>query len=150
LGGIVENEEAEMADVPVVVPIQIHTPHRLITKTGDGRDLVVVSGYAEVRGGDLQGNPNGTWRHRDLSLFPVGGDWREPPHDVVPVVSMTSIMNVDVATNAGWAIDDCRVQHVGGPGKHQVGLLCRVGVRDRDGFMFRVNFYVTMIGHLLP
>jgi hypothetical protein len=56
---------------------------------------------------------------------------------------------VGVATNAGWAIDDCRWEPIASPGKSQVAVTCRVGVRDRDGFMFRVNFYVTMIGHLL-
>jgi len=70
--------------------------------------------------------------------------------DVVPVVSMTSIMNVNVATNAGWAVDDCRVEHVLIPSSNSrnVVLRCRVAVRDRDGFMFRVNYYVTMVGQL--
>lgn len=140
-----------MADVPVVHPIRIVTPQQLRTKTGTGEDLVVLSGYAEVKGGDLQGNPEGTWSHKDL-VFRVGPNWRGDP-DVVPVVSMTSIMNVGVATNAGWAVDDCdmifdELATVGEVPRHYVKLKCRIGVRDRDGFMFRANFYVTMIGEL--
>jgi hypothetical protein len=63
---------------------------------------------------------------------------------------MTSIMNVNVATNAGWAVDDCRADYFGltGIGGVRVNLTCRVAVRDRDGFMFRVNFHVTTVGEL--
>ena len=55
-----------MADVEIISPKRIHTPHQLKTKTGDGKDLVVVSGYAEVEGTDLQGNADGTWNRKDL------------------------------------------------------------------------------------
>jgi hypothetical protein len=63
---------------------------------------------------------------------------------------MTSIMNVNVATNAGWAVDECDVEDVFDPtyNRRHVLLHCRVGVRDRDGFMFRVNYYVTQVGQL--
>ena len=55
-----------VADVEIISPKRIHTPHQLKTKTGDGKDLVVVSGYAEVEGTDLQGNADGTWNRKDL------------------------------------------------------------------------------------
>jgi hypothetical protein len=130
-----------------IVPFRIVTPHELRTKTGDGRDMVILSGYAEVRGEDLQGNPDGTWNRKDLN-FRVGPFWRTV--ESVPVVSMTSIMNVNVATNAGWAVDECDVEDVFDPihNRRHVLLHCRVGVRDRDGFMFRVNYYVTQVGQL--
>jgi hypothetical protein len=109
--------------------------------------MVVLSGYLLIRGTDLRGNPDGTWNRKDLK-FIVGPRWRTV--DTVPVVSMTSIMNVDVATNAGWAVDDCRIEEEISPGTGDRGvvLACRVAVRDSDGFMFRVNFYVTMVGQL--
>jgi hypothetical protein len=142
-----------MADVEIISPKLIHTPHQLKAKTDDGKDLVVVSGYAEVEGTDLQGNADGTWNRKDLQ-FLAGPRWVTdlPQYPLaVPVVSMTSIMNVNVATNAGWAVDDCRVGFHGlvpGPGGVRVQLTCRVAVRDSDGFMFRVNFYVTIVGEL--
>jgi hypothetical protein len=136
-------------DVEVIEPERFHTTHELHTRTGDDRDMVVLSGYAEIDGKDLQGNPDGTWNRKDL-FFRVGPQWSLPPVSV-PVVSMTSIMNKNVATNAGWAVDDCRVtlfQVLPEPGTFQVELRCRVAVRDSDGFMFRVNYYVTTVGQL--
>jgi hypothetical protein len=134
-------------DVPIIGEQDRRTTHELRTRTGDGRDMVVLSGYLLIRGTDLQGNPDGTWNRKDLK-FRVGPRWRTV--DTVPVVSMTSIMNVDVATNAGWAVDDCRIEEEISPGTGDRGvvLACRVAVRDSDGFMFRVNFYVTMVGQL--
>jgi hypothetical protein len=137
--------------IEVIEPERFHTTHDLRTRTGDGRDLVVLSGYAEIDGNDLKGKPDGTWNRKDL-VFRVGPRWI-PPVDSVPVVSMTSIMNVAVAHNAGWAVDDCRVtffEVVPGPPGVQLELTCRVAVRDSDGFMFRVNYYATTVGRLAP
>ena len=130
------------SDNVCIEPERFHTTHSLRTKTGDGRDLVVLSGYAEIDGDDLRGNANGTWNRRGL-VFRVGPRWRNV--DTVPVVSMTSIMNLGVATNAGWAVDNCKV--ITTPGGRET-LQCRVAVRDSDGFMFRVNYYVTMVCRL--
>ncbi len=139
-----------MADrIEVIFPKLFHTTHELRTKTGDGQDLVVFSGYAEIDGNDLKGNKDGTWNRKDLVLR-VGPRWSAPA-DSVPVVSMTSIMNSGVANNAGWAVDNCRVTYYSvtpGPVGVQLELTCRVGVRDSDGYMFRVNYYATMIGRL--
>jgi len=57
--------------VVTIEPERFHTRHELRTRTGDGRDMVVMSGYAEIDGSDLQGNPDGTWNRRDL-VFRVG------------------------------------------------------------------------------
>jgi hypothetical protein len=138
-----------MADPPIIRPERFHTTHEVRTRTGDGRDMVILSGYAEIDGKDLQGNDDGTWNRKDLQ-FEIGPRW---VHAVsVPVVSMTSIMNVDVANNAGWAVDNCRValhSETPGPPGVRVQLTCRVAVRDSDGFMFRVNYYVTSVGDLV-
>ena len=138
-----------MADLEIIEPEAFHTTHELRTRTGDGRDMVVLSGYAEIDGKDLQGNPDGTWNRKEL-LIRVGPQWRTAPVSV-PVVSMSSIMNVDVANNAGWAVDNCEVtlfQQLPTPGTFQVELRSRVAVRDSDGFMFRVNYYTTSLGDL--
>jgi hypothetical protein len=79
--------------------------------------MLVLSGYAEIDGNDLKGNADGTWNRKDL-VFAVGPRWRTV--DVVPVVSMSSIMNVNVATNAGWAVDNCRTEEILTPGERQV------------------------------
>ena len=66
---------------------------------------------------------------------------------------MSSIMNVAVANNVDWAVDNCRVTYFSiepGPDEVQLELTCRVAVRDSDGFMFRVNYYSPTIGRLAP
>ncbi len=136
-------------DLEVIEPKRFHTKHELRSRTGDNRDLVVLSGYAEIDGNDLKGNPDGTWNRKHLVLR-VGPRW-EFGVDAVPVVSMSSIMNVNVAHNAGWAVDDCVVSYYElfpGPPGIQLQLTCRVAVRDSDGYMFRVNYFVTMVGDL--
>ena len=50
-------------------------PQQLKSKTGDGKDLVVVSGYAEVEGTDLQGNVDGTLEPRKDLQFLAGPRW---------------------------------------------------------------------------
>ena len=132
-------------DLEVVEPIAFHTTHELRTRTGDGLDMLVTSGYAEVRGTDLQGNSDGTWNRRILA-FNIGPRWQSV--DTVPLVSMTSIMNVGTAHNAGWAVDNCEVKPEVGSGFRQMSLRCLVAVRDSDGFMFRVNYHVTQVGRL--
>jgi hypothetical protein len=142
---------ATTAQVPTIQPEAFHTAYRLETKTGDGRDMVVQSGWAEIDGKDLKGNSDGTWNRKDLA-FRVGPDWSFSEWVyVVPVVSPASIMNVGVATNAGWAVDSCDVIRVDTPAlkKQHIVLKCRVGVRDADGYMFRVNYYITMVGRRL-
>ena len=139
-------------DVPIIPDRGRVTTHQLRTRTGDGRDMVVESGYILIRGTDMQGNADGTWNRKDLQ-FRVGPRWRNTnAFDIVPIVSMTSIMNVNVANNAGWAVDDCRVWETQVPTEsgivRELALRCRLAVRDRDGFMFRVNYHVTMIGEL--
>jgi hypothetical protein len=137
--------------VEVIAPERLHTTHELRTRTGDGRDLVVLSGYAEIDGEDLRGNPDGTWNRKDL-VFRIGPQWVRGRVDSVPVVSMTSIMNVAVAHNAGWAVDNCSLTYFevfpGPPSGVQLELKCRVAVRDSDGYMFRVNYYATSVGTL--
>jgi hypothetical protein len=138
-------------DIAIIEPERFHTQHDLRTTTGDGKDLVVLSGYAEIDGKDLKGNSDGTWNRKDLR-FMVGPRWIPVP-DSVPVVSMTSIMNVAVANNAGWAVDDCTVSYFSldpGPPGVRLQLTCRVAVRDSDGFMFRVNYHATTVGQLAP
>ena len=139
--------EQDAVDV-CIEPEQFHTTYELRTKTGDGRDLVVLSGYAEIDGSDLVGKPDGSWNRKGL-VFRIGPRFRTVDR-IAPVVSMTSIMNVNAANNAGWAVDFCEDYETFTPSRRSrtVFLQCRVGVRDSDGFMFRVNYYATMLGRL--
>jgi hypothetical protein len=57
---------AMATQLAVIYPKALHTVHRLRTRTVDGRDTVVQSGYAELGGNDLKGKSNGTWNRREL------------------------------------------------------------------------------------
>jgi hypothetical protein len=127
-----------------IFPESYESQHELRTKTGDGLDMVISVGYARFA---MKGSPN--WNRQNLILV-VGPGWAAP-RAVVPVVSLSSIMNVNVANNAGWAVDTVDVTFDDSPGPPpgvQVRLTCGLAVRDSDGWMFRVNYHVTTIGRL--
>jgi hypothetical protein len=127
--------------------------HALQTRTGDGKDLVVLSGYVElVFVGPSTSDPN-NW-NRDELVGQVGPQWRSLYVVIVPIVSLTSIENEDVATNAGWAVDHCPAGlynvFPGGPSGFQIELRPKLAVRDVDGQIRRLNYYVTALGELIP
>lgn len=123
----------------------IRSKHEINTKTQDGKDLFI--GYGWVLFG-LTGSPGGAWNYRDLR-FDVGPQWLQKP-EIVPTVALASIMDVNVANNAGWAIDDC-IGEFTQPldlSSYRCQLVCRIGVRDVDAIMYRVTYNVAMLGHL--
>ncbi len=112
--------------------------HEIRTRTGDNRDLVVLSGHA---GFHWKGS-GGSWK-RDEFLIPVGPTWSNL-QDVAPMVTISAISNSNHAVNAGWAIDWCNW------GTQNRRLLIRAGsaIRDSDGFLLRVAYTATCIGRL--
>ena len=131
-----------MADI---FPEGFESQRQLRTRTGDDLDMVISSGYVLF---SMQGAPDGNWNRQDL-VFRVGPIW-SALRGTVPVVSPSSMMNLGVATNAGWAVDRVTVTAFSGPGVpgFQIELRCGLAVRDKDGFMFRVNYHVTTVGRL--
>jgi hypothetical protein len=129
-----------MADI---LPESFESQNELRTTTGNGLDMVIFSGYARFA---MKGDAD--WNRQDLILR-VGSAW-DFIRGTVPVVSMSSVMNVGVANNAGWAVDNVTITDYLSPGINgfQVELRCRLAVRDTDGWMFRVNYHVTSIGRL--
>lgn len=124
----------------------IASKHEIRTKTGDGLDMVISSGYATL---GMKGASDGTWNRQDLILR-VGPQWAAP-HATVPVVSLASVMNLGTAHNAGWAVDTVAVTYYDvqpGPPGVQVELRCGLAVRDPDGILYRVTYQVTTIGRL--
>ncbi len=131
--------------VQILLPDEIRSAHELYTKTQDGKDLYIAAGWVLL---GLKGVHGGEWNYRDLH-FPVGPQWKDEPK-VVPTVALASIMNSNVANDAGWAIDDCVVNfdHSLDLQSHRCRLVCRIGVRDVDGIMYRVTYHVAMLGRL--
>lgn len=121
----------------------IRSLHELKTKTQDGKDLYIGSGWVLF---GLTGSPGGAWNYRDLR-FDVGPQWVQRPI-VVPTVALASIMDANVANNAGWAIDDCAVEFPENNSLFRCHLICRIGVRDVDAIMYRVTYHVAMLGQI--
>jgi hypothetical protein len=118
----------------------------LATRTVDGLDMVISTGYALF---GMQGNPGGGWNRQTL-FFRVGPRWTGVRGNVV-VVSPSSMFNKNVANDAGWAVDRVNVtyfsQYPGPPGV-RVELRCGLAVSDTDGILYRVNHHLTTIGQL--
>jgi hypothetical protein len=133
--------------VDILIPDAIQSRSELSTKTQDGRDLYIGAGWVLF---GLKGSPGGAWNYRDLR-FDVGPQWRNTPTpEIVPTVALASIMNSEVANDAGWAIDDCAVEFTQPQDllSRRCQLVCRIGVRDVDGIMYRVSYHVAMLGQL--
>jgi len=129
-----------------VFPDLIHTPHELRSRTPDGLDLVVLSGFAEFV---FKGIAGTDW-HRDVLVLRVGPQW-SAPRGVVHLVSRASFQNEQVATYAGWAVDEVAYDYyevVPGPPGVQIQLEAKIAVRDVDGYLLRASYYATAIGTL--
>ncbi len=114
------------------------SPQGLRTKTGDGRDLVVLSGYA---GFHLRGT-GGSWR-RVIGQMVRGPRWRRLD-DVAPIISLAAIGNDNHAVNAGWAVDWCNWGNL----NSQIYLTFGLAIRDSDGWLYRVAYQITAVGIL--
>lgn len=119
-------------------PIFFANQHEIRTRTGDSRDLVVLSGHA---GFHFRGS-GGNWRHDEFLIW-VGPVW-VALHSVAPLVTISAVSNDNDAVNAGWAIDWCSWDNFNG------AVLLRAGaaVRDSDGWLLRVAYHATCIGQL--
>ncbi|MEC4684194.1 MAG: hypothetical protein VST71_00470 [Nitrospirota bacterium] len=117
-------------------PIWYASPQELRTKTGDGRDLVVLSGYA---GFHLKGS-GGSWRHVTGEM--VRGPVWNRLDDVASIVSLAAIGNDHHAVDAGWAVDWCNWYNL----NHQVYLKFGLAIRDIDGWLYRVTYHITAVG----
>jgi hypothetical protein len=119
-------------------PLFYASPHELRTRTGDGRNLVVLSGYADFH---LRGT-GGSWRCV-IGEIVRGPVWRRLD-DVAPIVSLASISNKYHAVNAGRAVDWCTWSYRAG----RIYLRCKLCVRDVDGYLHRVAYQITAVGIL--
>lgn len=68
-----------------------------------------------------------------------------------PAVVLGSIQNLQVATNAGWAVDDFDLGEVG-QGESLTGVYATFSyaVGDTDGYLLRVAYTVTVVGYYAP
>jgi len=61
------------------------------------------------------------------------------------VLSLASIFNLNVATNAGWAVDGAGVYALGYE-EDGLEVVAAIAVRDSDAFLYRLSYQVTALG----
>lgn len=129
----------------------------------NGRRLVTFAGIVRLR--DLQGVPpmdnylaqpdyRGTtsdaWRqdtlHLQLDLPPslVQQGKTFKIESCVPLITLNSVYNGGEAINAGWAVDTCALENI--PLVGAVQVRANIAVRDSDGILYRIGYFVTMSG----
>lgn len=118
-------------------------PQELITRTGDGRDLVVMSGTAyfgyKGTGGSFS---------RNEAYVTIGPRWRAID-SVAPTAALAAWYNRGTAVNAGAAVDSCRWDPVAdGPIGLRIRLTVEVAVSDIDGWLYRFAYTATAVGTL--
>jgi hypothetical protein len=104
---------------------------QLTAKTGDGPDMVISTGYALFSMKGL----SGAWNRQDL-VFLVGPWWGAVRGTTV-VVSPSSMFNINVANNAGWAVDRVGLKYFSQiPGPPGVRVLLRCGLVLQPHLLF--------------
>ncbi len=61
------------------------------------------------------------------------------------VVSLASIFNRNVASNAGWAVDGADLYPLGNQDEG-LRIDAKLAVRDSDGFLYRISYQATVLG----
>lgn len=89
--------------------------------------------------------PGRTWTFIPLPGYPTDDARLTYFHGGTVVLSLASILNMNVANNAGWAVDGAGVYALG---NEDVGLNVQaaIAVRDSDGFLYRLAYQVTALG----
>jgi hypothetical protein len=120
-------------------------PHHVLYQTPDGKRLYTLTGTAMV------------------SFHASGQDWTrgavEIPIDIpdlppgmglslihwAPLITLAAISNDNAATNAAWAVDRFRVRDPD-RSRRVVRVSVDLAVRDADGFILRLGYYVHLLG----
>jgi hypothetical protein len=123
-----------------IIWANIVSPHETRTRTPDGRDLLFLSGSAELP--EFYQGTGSLWRQDELWIL-IGPIWRRVD-SVSPMVALATISNEGNANNAGWSAWDARWS----THKERILLKATVAVRDGDGYLPRVNYQATALGVL--
>lgn len=131
-------------------PKFLRTYNWLHVPAANGRHLVTVAGVFDI---DYKGSSSAKWRKSVIDLVIPFPAHILPTNNaffvecVAPLVTINSIYNVDRADNAGWAVDRFGLRLPQDRTIEQdFTVWAEVGVRDSDGYLYRVGFSVTLSG----
>jgi hypothetical protein len=66
----------------------------------------------------------------------------------VATAAPNAMFNVNVSNNAGWAVDTVIVEDPRTEAVHSARLDLDLAVRDNDGYLYRISYYLHIIGRL--
>ncbi|MGX9726200.1 MAG: hypothetical protein ACTFAK_02420 [Candidatus Electronema sp. VV] len=132
-------------------PEMFVNPEVIHTKSGDQRDIIVLSGIVHL---NLKGNSTENWLRDRFSLaidirsvLPENIGFRIEQQ--TSIVTVNSIFNAGHSVNAGYAVDSCGVDRTG-RFNHLVSIQGAVAIRDVDAFLYRIGYYSTLLGTFGP
>ena len=106
----------------------------------------------------FKGTSESVWRYETVVLaldLTQAVNLLSPPRSLAfemdqwaPIASLNSIYNAGVSNDAGSAVRTFDVSQPR-PG-NSVSLNMDIAVRDTDGYLFRIGFYVTLVGRFVP
>jgi len=152
--------------------------HFIAYPLGGGSYTIVRSGIvllpnesqAEAEGAGRRWTPSGfrgtsesDWRGETVSLkldlnrsvarlhppntLPPGYYWAFVMDQWAPIASLNSIYNSGVSNYAGSSVNTFTVTQQQDY-DNSVWLNMDIAVRDADGYLYRIGFYITLVGHL--
>ncbi len=132
-------------------PALFVNPQIVRTKTGDGKDLIVLSGVVKIeRSG--KSVRSGDWAK---GTFRIGVNLGLPPEEAMQLeqhaslITLSSVRNDYESIHAGWAVDESYVLTVPGDTYEEVFVQGAFAVRDKDGWLLRVGYHVTLVGQVV-
>jgi len=120
--------------------IFIDSPHQVLTKTHDGKDLAFLSGTA---GFEFKGT-GGSFR-REFGMIQTPAPRWSALISAAPVASLAAVANDGTAVQEGYAADNVNYFVF----NDRIWLQVALAVRDSDGHLYRVSYQVTALGIIL-
>jgi hypothetical protein len=141
--------------------------HFIAYPIGGGHYAIVRSGILLLKNEQAATSPNGfkgesSWRGEQFRIrldlaqsirrlnppAPASGyHWAFDMDQWAPIASLNSIFNANVSNNAGSSVNTFAIVQSGA--QDFVTLVMDVAERDTDGYLYRIGFYVTLVGRLV-
>jgi hypothetical protein len=134
--------------MPPFPNFSINSEHFLRLQLGGGMVAYTLTGVGV--GGPMAGTGSDWIRGRLEFKVPVRGLVDGKALRLIhwaPFVALSSISNDRTATFAGWAVDGFGLVSPQIPIRSSVNVFCDVAIRDIDGFINRLSYNISLLGH---
>lgn len=134
--------------MPEFPHFSINSEHFLRLELGGGMVAYTLTGV--VVGDPMMGTGSDWSRGRLEFRVPVrslGNGKALRLRHWAPFVALSSISNDHTATFAGWAVDGFGLVSPQSLIRTSVAVFCDVAIRDSDGFINRLSYNITLMGH---